>query len=371
MHDITKSPAYNAVDPGDFPAMLEIERYGDRSDAFDRIISATHDHFWDPLDSKYIDFSQGFDTANEYLVNPSANTDLKTAIGDRLDESQKIKLVNLDVWWSFSSILHGEQGALSLSASLCHILRDPGAQEYAANQTREEARHVTAFTRYIQARWGKPASVGPSLGNLLEELVASPLVWKKLVGMQMLVEGLAMGAFAMFFKEARDPLMRQVCQLVMTDEAFHHKFGKIWAERTIPYISREEHEMIEDWAAQVFQILLFNLGSPDQKPWIYEAVGLDPAWCQSAFMEGLTDALIREELRDAANLFRVLIKTLLRAGIITDRTRGIYAAYVDMAELYDEGDRMVGDDIAEEGIKYLLKLNAGNRGRGQAPLAAE
>jgi hypothetical protein len=371
MHDITKDPAYNAVDPADFPAMLEIERYGNRSDAFDRIISATHDHFWDPLDSKYIDFSQGFDTANEYLVNPSANTDLKTAIGDRLDEGQKIKLVNLDVWWSFSSILHGEQGALSLSASLCHILRDPGAQEYAANQTREEARHVTAFTRYIQARWGKPVSVGSSLGNLLEELVASPLVWKKLVGMQMLVEGLAMGAFAMFFKEARDPLMRQVCQLVMTDEAFHHKFGKIWAERTIPYISREEHEMIEDWAAQVFQILLFNLGSPDQKPWIYEAVGLDPAWCQSAFMEGLTDALIREELRDAANLFRVLIKTLLRAGIITDRTRGIYAAYVDMAELYDEGDRMVGDDIAEEGIKHLLKLNAGNRGRRQAPLAAE
>ncbi|HEY2445252.1 MAG TPA: ferritin-like domain-containing protein [Rhizomicrobium sp.] len=371
MENITKDPAYNAVDPGDFPAMLDIHRYGQRSPVFDRIISATHDHFWDPLDPKYVDFSQSFDVENEYLVNPSANTDLKTAIGDRLDEKQKIKLVNLDVWWSFSSILHGEQGALSLSASLCHILRDPGAQEYAANQTREEARHVTAFSRYIRARWGKPVSVGPSLGGLLEELVASPLVWKKLVGMQMLVEGLAMGAFAMFFKESRDPLMRQVCQLVMTDEAFHHKFGKIWAERTIPYISPAEHQMIEDWAAQVFQILLFNLGSPDQKPWMYEAVGLDPAWCQAAFMEGLTDELIREELKDAANLFRVLIKTLLKAGIITDRTRGIYAAYVDMAELYSEGDRMVGDDIAEEGIKQLLKLNAAKSGRGQPSLAAE
>jgi len=371
MNNITKDPAYNAVDPRDFPAMLDVHRYGQRSSAFDKIISATHEHFWDPLDRKYIDFAQSFDTGNEYLINPSANTDLKTAIGEKLDEKQKIKLVNLDVWWSFSSILHGEQGALSLSASLCHILRDPGAQEYAANQTREEARHVTAFTRYIQSRWGKPVAVGPSLGGLLEELVASPLVWKKLVGMQMLVEGLAMGAFAMFFKEARDPLMRQVCQLVMTDEAFHHKFGKIWAERTIPYISPSEHQMIEDWAAQVFQILLFNLGSPDQKPWIYEAVGLDPAWCQAAFMEGLTDALIREELKDAANLFRVLIKTLLKAGIITDRTRGIYAAYVDMAELYTEGDRMVGDDIAEEGIKYLRQLNAKTRGATPASVAAE
>ena len=79
--------------------------------------------------------------------------------------------------------------------------------------------------------------------------------------------------------------------------------------------------MIEDWAAQVFQVLLYNLGSPDQKAWIYEAVGLDPAWCQQAFMEAITDAGIREDMQEATNIFRVLIKTLLKAGIITDRTR--------------------------------------------------
>ena len=359
MDNITKDPAYNAVDPHDFPAMLDVNRYGQRSTAFDKIISATHDHFWDPLDRKYIDFSAPFDMENEYLVNPALNGDLKTAIGDKLDERQKIKLANLDTWWSFSSILHGEQGALSLSASLCHILRDPGAQEYAANQTREEARHVTAFSKYVHARWGRPVQVGPALGDLLNELVGSPLVWKKLVGMQMLIEGLAMGAFATFFKEGRDPLMVKLCQLVMTDEAFHHKFGKIWADRTIPYLSKQEHEMIEDWAAQVFQVLLYNLGSPNQKEWIYRELGLDPAWCQAAFMEALTDAAIRADMADATNIFRVLIKTLLKAGIITDRTRGVYAAYVDMAELYAEGDRMVGDDIAEEGIKYLVSLNGG------------
>jgi hypothetical protein len=369
--NITKDPAYNAVDPTDFPAMLEVDRYGDRSTAFDKIISATHDHFWDPLDKKYIDFTQPFDTAKDYLVNPSANADLRTAIGDKLDEEGKIKLVNLDVCWSLSSILHGEQGALALSASLCHILRDPGAQEYAANQTREEARHVTAFSSYIKARWGKPRQVGPALGNLLNELVSSPLVWKKLVGMQLLVEGLAMGAFATFFKETRDPLMKHLMQMVMTDEAFHHKFGKIWADRTIPKLSKAEHELIEDWAWDVFQVLLYNLGSPDQKAWVYEACGLDPVWCQQAFMEALTDAGIREELQETTNIFRVLIKTLLKAGIITDRTRGNYAAYIDMAELYAEGDRMIGDDIAEEGIKYLMQLNGGQTLRTPAMLAAE
>jgi hypothetical protein len=200
--------------------------------------------------------------------------------------------------------------------------------------------------------------------------VSSPLVWKKIVGMQMLVEGLAMGAFATFFKETRDPLCKHLMQLVMTDEAFHHKFGKIWADRTIPHLSKGEHEQIEDWAAQVFQVLLYNLGSPDQKAWIYREVGLDPVWCQQAFMEAITDTAIRDEMQEATNIFRVLVKTLLKAGIITDRTKPVYAAYLDMQELYNEGDRMVGDDIAEEGIKYLLALNGGTK-LGASLLAAE
>jgi hypothetical protein len=77
MENITKDPAYNAVDPNDFPAMLDVNRYGERSNAFDKIISATHDHFWDPLDKKYIDFSAPFDMTNEYLVNPELNADLR------------------------------------------------------------------------------------------------------------------------------------------------------------------------------------------------------------------------------------------------------------------------------------------------------
>ncbi len=369
--NITKDPAYNAVDPSDFKSMMEVDRYGQRTTAFDKIISATHDHFWDPLDTKYLDFSERFDIDRDYMVNPELTMELRTAIGDKLDERQKVRLVNLNTLWSFSSILHGEQGALALSASLCHILRDPGAQEYAANQAREEARHVTGFARYIHARWGKPVPVGPALGDLLSELVLSPLVWKKLVGMQMLVEGLAMGAFATFYSEGRDPLMVKLCQLVMTDEAFHHKFGKIWADRTIPHLSKGEHEKIEDWAAQVFQVLLFNLAAPDQKQWIYRDLGLDPEWVQAAFMEALTDAEIRKELAKSTNIFRVLIKTLLKAGIITDRTKPAYAAYVDMAELHAEGDRMIGDDIAEEGIKYLMQLNGGKVLKTPSLVAAE
>lgn len=358
--NITTDPVYDAVDPKDFRAMMDVDRYGSRSDSFDKIISATHDHFWDPLDKKYIDFTLPFDLENEYLTDPDLFPELKTPIGEKLKEKDKIRLVNLDTHWSLSSILHGEQGALNLSASLCHILKDPGAQEYVANQTREEARHVSAFSQYIKNRWGKPLQVGDTLGNLLDDLVQTPIVWKKIVGMQMLVEGLAMGAFSTMYKFSNDPLLVKLAQLVMTDEAFHHKFGKIWADKTIPKLNKEERDSIEDWAWEVFHVLLFNLVSPDQKKHIYAEVGIDWQWAQSIMMEAATDENLREEMLEATNIFRVLVKTLLKAGIITERTAGNYAAFVDIQELYKEGDWMIGDDIAEEGIKQLIRINGGS-----------
>ncbi|MEQ9144241.1 MAG: ferritin-like domain-containing protein [Parvibaculaceae bacterium] len=357
---ITKDNIYNTVEPDDFPAMMDVGRYLDRTSAFDKIISATHDHFWDPMDKRYIDFDEPFDITKEYMVDPTMTVGYGTAVWDKLDEANRIKLTNLETHWSLSNILHGEQGALALSASLCHILRDPGAQEYAANQAREEARHVTAFTNIVKARFGKPMPVGPVLRDVLNELVQSKLAWKKIVGMQLLVEGLAMGAFATFYNKGRDPLIVKLAQLAMTDEAFHHKFGKIWADRTIPKLDADEHAKIEDWAWEVFQNLLFNIASPEQKKPIYAQVGLEWEWVQEAFMEGMTDEKIRGNMQESANIFRVLVKTLAMTGIITDRTAGNYAAYIDMKELHKESDEMVGDSIAAAGIEQLKKINAKN-----------
>ena len=284
--------------------------------------------------------------------------------------AERGRLANENTRFMLSNILHGEQGALSLSASLCQILRDPGAQEYAANQTREEARHVTGFARYVYRRWDGPLNAGPTLGRMLNELVLAPEVYKKLVGMQMLIEGLAMGAFATIHSRTGDPVLRKLVQLVMTDEAFHHKFGKIWAERTVPKLTEEEHEKVEGWAADVFQHLLFNLINAEQKQQIYREFGLDWQWVRASVMEAFGDADRRRMMTQSTNIFRVLIKTLLKAGIITDRTKQFYAMYVDMEELKREGDRMIGDDIAEEGIKYLQAINFGSK-KGAALLAAE
>src|SRR3989344_1043280 len=208
--NITKDIIYDAVAPDDFESMLELDRYNARSTAFDKIISATHDHFWDPLDPKYIDFSEPFDMENEMILPEEMVVSLQTKyVSDRLsDRKDRVRFVNQFTLRTFSSILHGEQGALNLSASLCHVLKDQGAQEYAANQTREEARHVTAFAKYVKARWGRPTECGAALKSLLIEIIEAPEVYKKVVGMQMLVEGLAMGAFANGYKNNRDPLAR-------------------------------------------------------------------------------------------------------------------------------------------------------------------
>tara|TARA_Y100000588_G_scaffold169750_1_gene183457 strand:+ start:1424 stop:2551 length:1128 start_codon:yes stop_codon:yes gene_type:complete len=363
---ITKNGAYEAVAPDDFASMMEVDRYGDRSEDFDKIISATHDHFWDPLDAKYIDFSEKFDIENKLLMPEEFLPEIQCPSVMKLDKKSKIKLANESVRWQMSSILHGEQGALNLSASLCHILKDQGAQEYAANQTREEARHVTGFAKYIKSRWGKPLPVGQTLGDLLTELVNAPEVYKKIVGMQILVEGLAMGAFATIYQHSHDPVLVKLMQLVMTDEAFHHKFGKIWADKTIPKLDEKEQNIIEDWAANCFQILLFNLVNPEQKKIIYEQFGLDWKEVLNELHEIISDDTRREAMSDSTNIFRVLVKTLLKAGIITDRTKDFYSVYVNLDELNAEGDRMVGDDIADEGLEYLKEINFKNPKRSIA-----
>src|ERR1700744_1115761 len=316
--NITKDIIYDAVAPDDFESMLELDRYNARSTAFDKIISATHDHFWDPLDPKYIDFSEPFDIENTMIRPEKMIGALKLDYVNEVlgTEQRRVAFANAQTLRTFSSILHGEQGALNLSASLCHVLKDQGAQEYAANQTREEARHVTAFAKYIKSRWGRPVPCGAALKALLIEIIESPEVYKKIIGMQMLVEGLAMGAFATGYKNNRDPLARKLFQLVMTDEAFHHKFGKIWADRTIPRMSDEERNVVEDWAAHCFQSLVMNLGSPQQQAQMYQDFGLDPERVIAGLMEVRSEARTRERMRESTNIFRVLIKTLLKAGLI-------------------------------------------------------
>jgi hypothetical protein len=212
--------------------------------------------------------------------------------------------------------------------------------------------------------------VGHTIATVLADLVSTPEVYKKIVGMQMLVEGIAMGAFATFNAKTNDPVLRRLVRLVMSDEAFHHRFGRLWADKTIKHLSQEEHRKVEDWSAQLFQMLLFNLINTEQKQVIYAKYGLDWQWVRDAVKESFSDDDRRESLRESTNIFRVLIKTLLHAGIITSRTAPLYAVWVDMKELAAEGADIPGDVVAEEMLVVLREINAKRRRISSKDVAA-
>lgn len=348
--------------------LFDAERFTTRSPVFDHILRASHLHFWSPTDRRYIDFDQPFDLTTTELIPRSMAPALATPHGqERLpDPKDQIRFVNGVARWQFSSLLYGEQAALSLSASLCHTFPDLGTQEYAANQAREEARHVTAFARYISIRWGKPAPCGGALRRLLTDLIATSDVNRKIVGMQVIVEGLAMGAFATGYKTNRDPVARRLFQLVMTDEAFHHRFGNMWAARILPDLCQAERDELEDWVAYCFSQVIMNLVSPAEMASVYEEFGLDVVTVTEQMRAG---RLAQEAERHAAkptSMFRVVAGALMRHGLITERTRGLYPAQLDLSHY----DLDVADPISQSGLAFLAKINGASEALAQSELEA-
>jgi hypothetical protein len=358
--------AFRVVHPSNFARLIEPTRYGTRSASFDAVIKATHGHFWDPLDKRYLNFDEPFDVEHEFLGRPEAFAfELKIPkIAARLTHAQKVRLTNDSVHWFLSQILHGEQGGLTMSATLCQLLEDPGAQEFAANQAREEARHVVAFARYIRARWGEPLPCGVTLARVIDSLVQTNELYQKIVGMQMLIEGIAMGTFTYFHENTADPLLKRMLKFVMADEAGHHKFSKLWASNTVHKLTPAERTTVERWAAATFVDLILNLVTATQKRMIYANVGLDWRWVQKTLLEELDGyEMLRDEMKENNNVFRVLVKTLLQAGLITPYTEGIYRTWLDLDELRKEDSSMAGDGIAADGVRELEEINARRRQR--------
>ena len=116
---------------------------------------------------------------------------------------------------------------------------------------------------------------------------------------------------------------------------------------------------MEDWAEHLFLELIFNLANPREKKDIYASVGLEWTWVLKETEKHFDiDETVRDEMKRPNNIFRVLVKTLLNAHIITDRTKSAYAEFVDMEELKDEGDEFKpAEEIAELGMKHLEKIN--------------
>jgi hypothetical protein len=355
---IPNLPVYETVGRDDFSAMIDPARYGRRSSAFDEIVAATEGHFWDPEDPRYLNYALSFDLDEELIMPASTTVELNCAVADRLDEHQRIRLGNELTRFYLSQLLHGEQGAFSLSASLCQIFLDPGAQEYAANQVREEARHVRALSKYFTARWGSPVSVGGGLLSLMNTLVMTGEAYQKIVGMQMMIEGLALGAFSNIYGATNDPVLKRLVQLILADESYHHRFGRIWGSVTMPDLTEAQRRQIENWAAGCFVTLFRNLSGWENKQEIYTKFGLEWQWVAGAVNEALHRPEASAPLSHELQIYRVLGKTLLQAGIITDRTRPLYNAWFDLnAVSGEDADAFGSQQLADETVVELREIH--------------
>jgi hypothetical protein len=127
--------------------------------------------------------------------------------------------------WTLSQFMHGEQGALLCTAKIVETVPWIDAKYYAATQVMDEARHVEVFAKYLDEKLSGHYPINPHLKLLLDDIVADSRWDMTYLGMQIMVEGLALAAFGFLHQLTTEPLLKQLLRYVMSDEARHVAFG--------------------------------------------------------------------------------------------------------------------------------------------------
>jgi hypothetical protein len=132
--------------------------------------------------------------------------------------------------WTLSQFLHGEQGALICTAKIVESVPWIDAKYYASTQVMDEARHVEVFAKYLDEKLSGHYPINAHLGLLLDDIIGDSRWDMTYLGMQIMVEGLALAAFGFMNQMTHDPLLRQLLRYVMADEARHVAFGVLSLE---------------------------------------------------------------------------------------------------------------------------------------------
>jgi predicted unusual protein kinase regulating ubiquinone biosynthesis (AarF/ABC1/UbiB family) len=152
--------------------------------------------------------------------------------------------------WITSQFLHGEQGALLATAKLVQQVPDMDAKFYGATQVTDEARHVEAYARYLDEKLEKTYPVNANLQQLLELIIGDPRWDVTYLGMQIIVEGLALAAFGLIHQFSSEPLIKQITRYVMADEARHVAFGTLALDGVYVQMSTAERREREDFVLE-------------------------------------------------------------------------------------------------------------------------
>jgi hypothetical protein len=199
-------------------------------------------------------------TQNEADGVGMADFDVTGTPFEKWDEKQWLELGIESTNWSLSNFMHGEQGALLCTAKIVETVPWIDAKYYAATQVMDEARHVEVFAKYLDEKLTGHYPINAHLKLLLDDIIEDSRWDMTYLGMQIMVEGLALAAFGFMHTMTTEPLLKQLLRYVMSDEARHVAFGVLSLQEYYQELSdveiRERQEFAFDAAVRMRDRLL-------------------------------------------------------------------------------------------------------------------
>jgi hypothetical protein len=273
---------------------------------------------WDAAER--IDWSQNLDPENPEGLPDEIIPIFGSSIWEKMTAAERVRLRHHFQAWQISQFLHGEQGALVCTAKIVQQVPSIDAKFYAATQVMDEARHVEAYSRLLHDKFDLVYPINPHLQRLLGDTLSDSRWDFTYLGMQVLVEGVALAAFGMIRDQATNPLARAVTAYVMQDEARHVAFGRLALRDYYPHLTAKERDEREEFVVEGCYLLRDRFLGDE----VWATLGLPVEECK-----GYVD---RSEMMKIyrSSLFMRIVPTIKDIGLWGPR---IQKAYGDMGIL--------------------------------------
>jgi len=206
---------------------------------------------------------------------------------------------------------------------------DYEAKLYVGSQAMDEARHVEVFARYIR-RLDKIYPPQPTLKSILKDIIETPHWQAKMVGMQVILEGLALGTFINVRASTGCELLRSLLGYVTKDEARHVAFGNIYLTTEVGRMHPDERAAVEDFACAATKKTVSMRRGLEGMAGFDEVLvdsGIDPAdFLSSMHAEVAAGFKLSATPGNVHTLKSLIVPGIVRAGLVSDRVRPAYEA---------------------------------------------
>jgi hypothetical protein len=263
--------------------------------------------------------------------------------GPRLDGREQRRFSYSMAAWMLSQFLHGEQGALFAAAQVTEAVQFFDGKMYGATQVMDEGRHVEVFHRYLDEKLNKLYSINDNLFVIIDSLMTDGRWDMKFLGMQIMVEGLALGAFGTLYKMTKEPLLKALLKMVIQDEARHVHYGVLaLREQFTRELSESERCEREDWAFEVALLMRNRFMAYE----VYEE-WFEGRLSREAWRTMMNESAGMQEFR--VTMFSRLVPNLREIGLMSPRILPHYEQ-VGLMQYFggDAADKLTGQKMIAE-----------------------